>query len=179
MNQRFWEQNHCAEFVDVNCSGVGTRDMINLKLDKGVVLLNRGCGCGPVRIDDDGLRAIVDAANCKLATGSFAALADTSAVPWVGKIVRGMWGGMLSDLTVLAIEGDVALCRRDSSTRWYNSCDLKPLVAPTPPTPKQGPQTDLGKLLHAIVQSVGATDPMAFAKVDIVKAIEQTDVLIP
>lgn len=46
---------------------------------------------------------------------------------------------------------------------------------PKPPLPKVGPQTDLGKLLEALVQSVGARDPRAFVDVDISKAIQQAD----
>lgn len=48
-------------------------------------------------------------------------------------------------------------------------------ACPKPPLPKKGPQTHLGKLLEAIVQSVGARDPQAFLEVDIDKAIKQAD----
>lgn len=48
---------------------------------------------------------------------------------------------------------------------------------PKPPLPKQGPQTDLGRLLQAIVQSIGATDQRAFVGVDIAKAIAKAEAL--
>lgn len=46
---------------------------------------------------------------------------------------------------------------------------------PKPPLPTQGPRTDLGKLLRAIVQSIGASEPKAFIDVDVVKALRQAD----
>ncbi len=46
---------------------------------------------------------------------------------------------------------------------------------PRPPLPTQPPQTELGKLLKVIVQSIGGEQPMLFAKVDIAKAIQQAD----
>ncbi len=48
-------------------------------------------------------------------------------------------------------------------------------MCPKPPLPKRGPQTHLGKLLEALVQSVASRDPRAFKEVDITKAIEQAD----
>lgn len=47
---------------------------------------------------------------------------------------------------------------------------------PKPPLAKDpDPQSDLGKLLLAIVQSVGSSDPQAFLKVNVSNAIKQAD----
>lgn len=54
-----------------------------------------------------------------------------------------------------------------------NESELQPSV------PNAGPHTDLGKLLLAMVQSIGAREPRAFVDVDITKALEQADALTP
>ncbi len=85
--------------------------------------------------DDEGLAALKDCLNCS-ATGSFAALADTSAVPFVGKMVRlkcddGTWRimGLDRDNQWHMVNGEE--CER---TRFEHSRMLLPLTEPSPPT---------------------------------------------
>lgn len=72
MNERIGDFSD--DIVNVRCSDVGTRDLMQFQIVSNLTRWNRGCGCSPVHIDDDGLRALRDIINARLDTGSFAAL---------------------------------------------------------------------------------------------------------
>lgn len=60
---------------------------------------------------------------------------------------------------------------------WMNSDQREAMEDAAKAKAKECPQSNLGKLLLAIVQSVGGTDPRAFVEVDISKAIAEADAL--
>ncbi len=125
----------------------------------------------PYQWDAEGRAAMMDCLACLRDTGSFAALADTSAVPFVGKVVR---FGCTNEIGPVAAM-DKYTCWIEYEQHMYlrKHCDILPL-APEPPAPK-GPQSNLGRLFHVIVAYIGSREPTAFASVDIVGAIEEAD----
>lgn len=95
----------------------------------------------PGTVDYEGLRALLDVANCKLATGSFAALADTSDVPFPGKRMRcaDYMEGNCECTVLYPRDGGWAALLPSSSI--VSPAKLLPLIAPTPPEPKVRPYT--------------------------------------
>lgn len=92
-----------------------------------------GMGIDGHYLDDDGLRALLDIIHCHLATGSFAALSDESAVPFVGKQVK-LEGKVI---TVVALE---KRCEAHSEVKYMShqgylsmSCHRNNLLPLTPP----------------------------------------------
>lgn len=88
--------------------------------------------------DDQGLEAWDNASNCFRQTGSFAALSDESAVPWVGKRCR--WKsihGDIYDVEVVSMLEKTRLQYISSSAIGYNfiyppDTQLLPLIPPKP-----------------------------------------------
>ncbi len=155
MNERIGDFD--PDLVNVRCSDVGTLDLVQFKIERGGVVLNLGCGCERTRIDDDGLRALRDIINAKLDTGSFAALADTSAVPFVGKEMLCLCNGFPG--TNLRTKCKV-IAKSDDSDDWivfalHSSHQVEPkallpLVDPTPPKPVVSPYKNAVEAAHLI-----------------------------
>jgi hypothetical protein len=100
-----------------------------------VVIRDNGLFIGEERFDDDGLRALIDVANCKLQTGSFAALADTSDIPWTGKRMRYVHGDNHIGCQILRMDfrGGATVLGDNGYMGWASK--LLPLT-PAPPKPK-------------------------------------------
>lgn len=98
-----------------------------------------------------GRAALRDCINCLEATGNFAALADTSAVPFVGKRMRHKLRERY-EYTVLDASdplGKVLLQRVDDIERiCTHRNELLPITAPEPPKPKVRPYTPVEAVQH-------------------------------
>ncbi len=94
--------------------------------------------------DDDGLLALRDAINCKLSTGSYAALSDTSPSIYVGKKLR---HGLHDIVTILRAhpESKFVCCIGDSSGEIFPSVPRENLFALTLPTARQSSSEAMNK----------------------------------
>ncbi len=81
--------------------------------------------------DDEGRDALIDALQCHKATGSFAALADTSNVPYVGKVVMTSHG---RGVVMQVGDGDkpalVQVRQGSGSNLWFTRQTILPLTPP-------------------------------------------------
>jgi len=121
-----------GEFTYLNIHAVDTLGCrTNIIDDSGRLILS---------FDDDGLRTLVELANCKLTTGNFAAIADTSAVPFVGKILR---HGTKETVEVLQKhrESKFACCFGCSTGEIYPSISVENLHSLVDPPKKVRPYT--------------------------------------
>lgn len=97
-------------------------------------------------LDDEGLKALAEAANCRIQTGSFAALADTSPEIFVGKKMRYLHPGTFEkeEVTVIApnpyCDGSWRIERPNCAVVWTTN-DLLPITPPEPHKPKVRPYT--------------------------------------
>lgn len=106
---------------------------------------------GGIYYDDDGLRALLDVINCKLSTGSFAAMSDTSAVPFCGKRMR--WHTADDgdhEVTILAV-GDTwsrLVSHKTNASYVPENKSLLPLTEPAPQEPVIRPWTPVDAAVH-------------------------------
>lgn len=96
--------------------------------------------------DAEGCAALIDCLNCLEATGSFAALADTSAVPFVGKIFKQRDGHLRR---VVFVEDDrVWACHANGKAEKYVILQDPANMLPLTPAPKVRPYTESEAAQH-------------------------------
>lgn len=125
--------------VKVRRNACGANYITRIVLDCGCLSV---CGCHGMDYDALGNEAEILVRQCWRDTGSFAALSDTSAVPFVGKVMRtrnsdqrwvvkseSIYGGMWNAVALDPQPGIAVGC-------CLCTADLRPLTDPTPPPKK-------------------------------------------
>lgn len=122
------DKGNCGEFINVHASHWNSVSKI---------VIHAG---GDVVLDAGRLDALLDILHCWKDTGSFAALADTSDIPFVGKTLkRTMLDGSQQECTILERNpGQDSWLVRGPSTAVSSSSKFLPLA---PPAPKVRPYT--------------------------------------
>lgn len=135
MNERIQLIHHNCVSIVARGDGRGG-STVNLEIEGDLHTYHMGT----VAWDSKGRDALIDALQCLRDTGSFAALADTSAVPYIGKrVCFDRHSGAIG--TVAAIEGGSVWLEHD----WHFYCrqvsELHPLAGTTaryrPYTPRE------------------------------------------
>lgn len=144
MNERL-ELSYCERYVHVKSHADHSR-RVCYELTSGELTRQ---GWDTEKWDDAGLEADALVNACYRQTKSFAALADTSAVPFCGKRMRAR--EYAGEHTIELIKSSTrCLCYQDGANTgvWVDASHLLPLTAPEPPAPKFRPFTPVEAAAH-------------------------------